>query len=36
MLDAAVAGDLESYLAAVGAHYAPLMRVLDQVRKRTA
>lgn len=32
MLDAAVDGDLEGYLAAVGAHYAPLMRVLDQGR----
>ncbi len=32
MLDAAVIGDLEAYLAAVGAHYVPLMRVLDHVR----
>lgn len=33
MLDAAVAGDLTGYLTAVGAHYAPLMRVLDQARR---
>ncbi|MFT3889445.1 MAG: FCD domain-containing protein [Arachnia sp.] len=29
MLDAAIAGDLETYKAAVEAHYAPLLRVLD-------
>ena len=29
MLDAAVAGDLERYRAAVADHYAPLLRVLD-------
>jgi DNA-binding GntR family transcriptional regulator len=29
MLDAAIAGDLERYRAAVEAHYAPLLRVLD-------
>lgn len=33
MLDAAMAGDLESYRVAVDQHYAPLLRVLDSSKK---
>ncbi|GAA4901075.1 FadR/GntR family transcriptional regulator [Tessaracoccus lubricantis] len=33
MLDAALAGDLEEYRAAVERHYAPLLRVLDSSKR---
>lgn len=32
MLDSAIAGDLEGYRAAISAHYAPLLRVLESSR----